>query len=537
MADNYTRKVLLDFEADTDKAKRKIVDLQKSLSDLVVNTSGIDAFGNLDSGINSSIRDAAKLKAIIDDCVNPKTGDINLSKMSKEFDKAGLSVEGLKKSLHEVTGSDKIFNQLSQSVLSSKGQIVQLTGVVNDLWESLKRTAMWQLDSTIIHGFTGAMMDAYHYAEKLNKNLTDIRIVTGYSANKMADFAKEANNAAKALSTTTNEYVKGSLIFYQQGLSDEAVKERTSATIKLANTSGETAEQISSYMTAIWNNFEDGAHSVEYYADVISKLGAVSAASNADIAEGMQAFAATAQTVGLSYEYAASALTTLVDVTQQSASTVGNSLKTIFARLDSVKLGETLDDEVDLTKYTSALQTVGVNILKTNGDLKDMDEILDDLSTRWDTLSNSQKVAIAQTVGGVRQYNNLISLMDNYDVFKGFVDDSKESEGFLESQSQIYAESWEGAQNRVQASLESIYKSLVNDKFFIKLTNWLADFIDGIDKIVDGFGGLKGLIPALISGFSTLFGPKMIEGAKELYQNSAFTVKTRQKEDAKFRET
>jgi hypothetical protein len=37
----------------------------------------------------------------------------------------------------------------------------------------------------------------------------------------MADFAAEANKAAKALSTTTTEYTKASLIYYQQGLSDQ----------------------------------------------------------------------------------------------------------------------------------------------------------------------------------------------------------------------------------------------------------------------------------------------------------------------------
>jgi hypothetical protein len=31
----------------------------------------------------------------------------------------------------------------------------------------------------------------------------------------MADFAKEANSAAKALGTTTKEYAKASLIYFQ----------------------------------------------------------------------------------------------------------------------------------------------------------------------------------------------------------------------------------------------------------------------------------------------------------------------------------
>jgi len=54
----------------------------------------------------------------------------------------------------------------------------------------------------------------------------------------MAAFAVEANKAAKALSTTTNEYAKGSLIYFQQGLGDAEVKARTEATVKMANVTG-----------------------------------------------------------------------------------------------------------------------------------------------------------------------------------------------------------------------------------------------------------------------------------------------------------
>jgi hypothetical protein len=49
----------------------------------------------------------------------------------------------------------------------------------------------------------------------LNESLNNIRIVTGYSVDKMSEFADEANRAAKALSTTTTEYTNASLIYYQ----------------------------------------------------------------------------------------------------------------------------------------------------------------------------------------------------------------------------------------------------------------------------------------------------------------------------------
>jgi len=40
-------------------------------------------------------------------------------------------------------------------------------------------------------------------------------------------------------------------------------------------------------MTAIWNNFDDGSKSLEYYADVITALGAATASSSAEISTGL----------------------------------------------------------------------------------------------------------------------------------------------------------------------------------------------------------------------------------------------------------
>ena len=269
------------------------------------------------------------------------------------------------------------------------------------------------MSSSILHGLVGALEGAYGYAQDLNKSLTDIAIVTGRSTDQMAAFAEQANRSAQALNVSTTAYTDAALIYYQQGLDDEAVKARTDITMQMSNVTGESAEHVSSYMTAIWNNFAEGSENLEHYADVITALGAATASSSEEIANGMQQFAAVADTVGLSYEYAATALATVVAQTRQSESTVGNSFRTIFSRLQGLKLGETLEDGTDLNKYSKALATVGVNIKDQNGELKDMDTILDEIGAKWQTLAKDQQIALAQTVGGVRQYTNLVALFDN----------------------------------------------------------------------------------------------------------------------------
>jgi hypothetical protein len=69
----------------------------------------------------------------------------------------------------------------------------------------------------------------------------------------------------------------------------------------------------------------------------------------------------------LSYEYATSALATVVAETRQAPEVVGTAFKTILGRIQGLKLGETLEDGTNLNKYSEALMAVGVNIKTTNG--------------------------------------------------------------------------------------------------------------------------------------------------------------------------
>jgi TP901 family phage tail tape measure protein len=220
--------------------------------------------------------------------------------------------------------------------------------------------------------------------------------------------------------------------------------------------------------------------------------------------------------VGLSYEYATAALATVTSATRESAETVGTAFKTIFARLESLSLGETLDDNTTLTKYSQALASVGVNIKDQNGELKDMNAIVDEVGQKWSTLNKDQQIALAQTVAGMRQYNNFIALMENYDTFKMNVDIAVDSEGTLERQAEIYAESWEAAKDRVAAAAEEIYTKLLDDDFFIDLLNLAEKGLTLLSKFMDYAGGLKGILASLTGTLLIAFRGKAAEGLKEM---------------------
>ena len=515
--------VNLGFTADTSQAKKQIQDLQNQLTKLINNQSG---YKGLNLGIDEELRNAsvaaATLQQNLTSAMNVNTGKLDLGKFTQQMNASGMSMEKYKDALMSLgPAGAQAFSSLAQSIMTAEIPLKRSNAMLAEFTTTLKNTARWQFSSSIMHGFMGAVQSAYGYAQDLNESLNSIRIVTGQSVEEMERFAVKANKAAQALSTTTTAYTDAALIFYQQGLSGSEVEERTNVTIKMAQAAGENATEVSSYMTAIWNNFDNGSKSLEYYGDVMADLGAKTAASSAEIAEGLEKFAAIGETVGLSYEYATSAVATVVDKTRASADTVGTAFKTIFARLQGLQLGETLEDGVDLNKYSKALKSVGIEVLDLNGNLKQADVIIDELGGTWNTLSKAQQTALAQTVAGTRQYTQLMSLMNNFDAFKDNVQSAKMSEGTLQEQADIYAESWQAARDRVRASLEAIYEKLLDDDFFIGFLNVLDKAIDGVSNLIDGLGCLDGVL----IGIGTLLTKVFAKDLTNSLNNAIYNIK------------
>ena len=506
---NYT----IGVDADTSK-------LEASLNDAFSRLNRIGSQVNLTTDLRNASQAALELSSHLNKAFNQQTGKFDLVMFNQSLSESGRTLESYANDLISIgpTG-EQAFLKVATAITQAELPLKRTNKLFDQLWVTMKNTMRWQLTSSVLHGFVGALEQAYGYSKDLNRSLNEIRIVSEKSADDMGKFAEQANKAAKALSTTTTDYTDASLIYYQQGLTDQEVLDRTETTIKMANVAGTTAETASQQLTAIWNNFYDGSQSLDHYADVMVKLGAATASSSDEISEGIEKFAAVANTVGLSYEYAASALATVTAQTRESASVVGTAFRTLFSRIQGLNQGETLDDGTTLNKYSQALTTAGVKIKDTNGELKGMDEILDDLGSRWNTLARDQKIALAETVAGVRQWTQLIALMDNWDFFKENLAMAQNADGALEQQAEIYAESWEAARDRTKAAAEDIYDSLINPDFYIGVDNMVTPLLSRTADVIDALGGLQGVLAVVALGMNKVYGDKIAQSMRDMAVN------------------
>ena len=250
-----TGKFRYDIEMNVDKAslersKSQFNDLLSYLQKIQTQAKHADILGNADDNLRLAAKEAKNLENILNASWNPKINQINLTKFQSQLKESGMSITQLKARFDQL-GQGGTFNKLATEIMGTNLQLKTTNSLLDKMAITFGNTIRYGISSSVFNNLTSSLSKAYSYVKNLDKSLNDIRIVSNQSADDMERFAKYANQSAKELGASTLDYTKGALIYYQQGLGEEEVKQRTEVTLKMANVLGESAQEVSNYMTAI----------------------------------------------------------------------------------------------------------------------------------------------------------------------------------------------------------------------------------------------------------------------------------------------
>lgn len=492
------------INADTSQAKSQIQDMFSSLSKI----ANMQPLKFDTAELKNGVEGARNLQKALQAAADVNLGKINMSAFSRSLKQSNTDL----KTIHDQMASfgasgEAAFSQVANGLVRLRQQTAQVNGVFGSLLTNLKKTAQWQISSTIIHGFVGKLQAAVGYAKDLNESLNNIQKVTQMNTAQLANFADEAQRVAKTLSSSTLAFSDAALIYFQQGDQMTTAMKKAEITMKAAAVSfNSNAKEMSEYLTAIWNSYKVGENEMQHYVDIMANLGAHTASSMEEISTALKKVAATANNVGVSMEQMSTIIATSASVTRQSAEIVGTAWNTILSRIGGLKLGEVLEDGVDLNKYSKALQTIGVSVLDASGDLRDMGKVLDEVGEKWSTLTKAQQSALAQTIGGTRQYTQMMAFFENYKTYKVNLEFAENSEGTLNKQFSTWEKSWEAATGRMKNAWQGLYKEIIDDQSFIQLTDSLTTVINRVTDLIHAMGGIAPIIQSVAGLFLANFG-------------------------------
>ena len=461
---------------------------------------------------------AYDVQKAMNEAFNPTLGITNLEKLQSSLKRLDLAEVQRRFAAIGPTGQ-KAFLDISKSALTTSVQLKQTSKLVDKIGETLINTVKWQFSSSIVNRFTGAVQQAVGYVQHLDSSLNDIRIVTGKSADEMEKFAGQANKAAQSLGKSTTDYTEAALIYYQQGLSDEEVAARAETTLKTANVTGQSTAAVSEELTAVWNGYRVSTEETEAAIDKLAAVAATTASDLQELSTGMSKVASAANAMGVDMDQLNAQIATIISVTRQAPESVGTALKTIYARMGDLKLGETDEDGLGLGDVSGTLEKVGISVLDVNGDLREMGDVMEDVAAKWNTWTSAQQVAIAEVMAGKRQYNNLIALFENWDMYSKALDTSKNSLGTLQQQQDIYMESTEAHVQMLKTEWEDLYDSIIDEDAIKGVSDALRGVLNLVTNLVDGLGGGTTLLTGLFALIGNKFGKQIAQALTPFIQN------------------
>ena len=387
---------------------------------------------------------------------------------------------------------------LANSLSSVQLPLKETHNLIKSMGQTFTNTVKWSIASNAINTLTGSVQKAWSFTKQLDTSLNDIMIVTGKSADEMERFAKKANDAAKNLGATTNQYAQAALIYYQQGLAEEDVMSRSNVTVKAANVTGQSAQAVSEQLTAIWNGYKVSAAEAEMYIDKVSAVAATTAADLEELSTGMSKVASAANAMGVDIDQLNAQLATIVSVTRQDSAVVGTALKTIYSRMGDLMVDGEDEFGTKLGEVSSSLKTMGIDVLDAQGNLRDMGIVIEEVAAKWDTWTDAQQQAAAVAIAGKRQYNNLIALFENWDMYESAKSTSETSVGTLQKQQETYLDSLDARFDKLQASAEELYLSLFDSDSFKTLLDSLTTVVQLVGNFTESIGGAGSVLSMLI---------------------------------------
>ena len=445
---------------------------QKKLNDLTKKERKIDI------GVDTSEIDQASKKV---DSLNNKDIKVDAKVTGKE------TIDSTAKSLEKATKSASGFGNTIKS-FAKFGAYLQgfqlLTQVTQEALQAIK-----EIDAAIV----------------------DLQVASGESYETVRQMVSGYNEMAKSIGATTTEVTSAADTWLRQGKSLSEANELIQQSMVLSKLGEIDSDDASTYLTAMINGFHVATDEVSSLNDALTSIDMSAAVDAGGLAEATSRVAASADLAGVSLERLLGYEAAIGEASQESMSVVGNSLKTIFQRLGSIKAGnlELIDEDGTVTTLSdveTVFNNIGIPLRNSINEFRDYSDILDDLAAKWSSLSSVQQSAVSQVAAGTFQANRFKLLMGNYDKALEYEQIALDSSGTSMAKFEdTYLNSIEAKTKSLQAAFEGLSSNLISRDTIngiLEATQALVEFLDKTNLVKGALAGIA--VGGALKGFSLI---------------------------------
>lgn len=441
-------------------------------------------------------RQIKQLGDALSSSLNPQTGLLDLGKFKQQL--SGLSLSQLEQSMSKVGATGQIaFGNMIGQIGRMDTSFKSISSFADKIFNTMGNTVRWGITASIFQTIQNNLYRAVDYVQELDTSLNNIRIVTSASNEDMRNFALYANEAAQAIGASTTSFTDAAQLYAQNGFNEEDYTRLAEITTKVANVTQQNTTDVSEQITALMEGYHMSIDQVEDSLGGMAVVAAASAADLEELATAEQKVASTASTLGVSHEQLTAQIGTIVSVTRQAPESVGNAMRTLYARLADLQMGETLEDGTTLGDLSGTLADIGINVTDAEGNLRSLGDVLEELQGKWGDLSNAQQIALGTKLAGKYQLNPFMALMENADMYQEQLEMMQTSGGALEEQQSIYMDSIQAKMQQLATASEGLISHLFDPQAFSPALEALTTFLNLVTNLVDSLGGVGPILTSI----------------------------------------
>lgn len=366
----------------------------------------------------------------------------------------------------------------------------------------------WVSFRAIVQTAKRAVEDIVQTYQELDDNLSAISAVSGIATDQLWGNMPQMIDNANSLALSIDDLTNGMLLFYQQGLSTEETEIRLNAAGKMAAISQQDLSTAVDQLTSTMNAFNMTGEDAQNVVDVFANMAGKTATDVEELATAMARTASIAKNAGMTFEQTTAFIATMEETTRLSAETIGNSMKSIIARFQKLKEDpeSLLEDGVNANDVEKALKKADVALRDTEGNFRNIGDVIMELSAKWDTLDTNTQKYIATMAAGIQQSSNFIALVGNYQSNVDNLAYAMDSAGASEQQFEAISSNLSSAFTRLENEWTRLKTSFADGKNII---SGAVDVLSNLLHIISNIGpgatlaiGSIGLLTAKITSLT-----------------------------------
>lgn len=373
------------------------------------------------------------------------------------------------------------------------------------------------------------LRQGFNAVKEIDAALTELKKVTDETETSYRNFLNTASQTAGKIGSTVSDFTEATANFARLGYTMEESANMAETAIVYKNvadgldTVEESTESIISTMKAFGIE-ADGTMSI---VDKFNAVGNSFAITSAGIGEAFQRSASALYESGNTIDESI-ALVTAANSVIQNPEQVGTALKTLSLRLRGAKteLEEAGLETDSMAESTSTLQaklkalTHGkVDIMLDPDTFKSTTQILREMSEAYEDMTDIERAAALELMGGKRQANILASVIKNFDIVEDVIKTSENSAGSALAENEKYLNSIQGHLDQLSNSTQTMWMNFMN----ADVVKFLIDIATGAVNLTDKIGLLNVAIAAFVAkiafggkSFGQLFKIIDVDGIKQL---------------------